>query len=169
MRVAEAAAGLFLTAFIVHWITWRIRIPRRQTAALLLIFLGILPVGIAALLLAPPLRALGPWSFWASAHIAICQVAGALGYVVFYSVFEATSPTLRSLQYVANAGPAGRTREELAAMIKAATSMQIKLDAMVRDQMVSESGGVYRLTPKGRVWATTFANGRRWLGLAKGG
>jgi hypothetical protein len=169
MRVAEAAGCLFVIAFAVHWLWWRIRIPRRQTATILLIFLGLLPLYLAALVWIRPLQALGPWSFWPCLHIAICQIAGALGYAVFYSVFEATSPTLRALLYVAAAGPDGRAREELMRMIRGATSMQIKLDAMVRDKMLAESGGSYHLTGKGVGWAKTFARGRRWLGLGKGG
>ena len=32
------AVGLFLAAFAAHLVVWRIRIPRRQTGALVLIF-----------------------------------------------------------------------------------------------------------------------------------
>jgi hypothetical protein len=169
MRVTVAVAGLFIASFLVHLVVWRIRVPRRQSATLLLIFLGLPLVVFGLLLLLAPLRNFGSWSFWTYAHIAICQISAALGYTVFYSVFEATSPTLRALLYVTNAGSTGRTSAELVAMIKGATSMQIKLKAMIRDQMLFQSADYYFLTPKGRLWAITFGIGRRCLGLAKGG
>jgi hypothetical protein len=169
MRIAEAAACLFLISFALHWTIWRIRIPHRQSAALLAIFFGVLPIGLAALLVSPSLRALGPWGFWPCVHIAVCQISGGFGYVVFYSVFEATSPTLRALLYVHAAGESGRAREQVISMIKRATSMQVKLDAMLRDHMLSERDGAYQLAPKGRLWAGLFSRGRRLLGMRKGG
>ena len=49
MRVLCIALTIFAAGFMVHWICWRVRIPRRQTAALLAIFGLTIAAGLIAL------------------------------------------------------------------------------------------------------------------------
>lgn len=117
MKTAGLAVGLFLAAFLLHWIIWRITIPRRQSAALLVILLGTLPVGLAAVTYVPALRPLGPLSPWQCLHVAIFHVTMSLGYVVAYSALEERSPSMTLLTFVADAGTQGRTLHELKAVL----------------------------------------------------
>ena len=113
MRIAGLAFGLFLAALLLHWIVWRIRIPRRQSAALLVILLGCLPAGLAAVLFVPALQVFGPLGFWVVLHVSTFHVALSLAYIVAYSAIEGRSPSMALLVYVADARGQGRTREEL--------------------------------------------------------
>ena len=169
MRIAGLAAGLFLAGFLVHWILWRIRIPLRQTAAILLILLATLPVGLAAGIFLPPLKILGPLGFWECLHISIFHVAMALAYAVCNSALEERSPSMTLLTFVADARGQGRTREELEAILRSASPVEVRLKAMVRDRLATEAEGVYRLTPKGRAWVRIFLFWRRLLKMEKGG
>ena len=169
MKIAGLAFGLFLAAFLLHWIIWRIKIPRRQSAALLAILLGTLPVGLAAVVYVPALQPLGPLGFWQCLHIAIFHVMMSLGYVVVYSALEERSPSMSLLTFVADAGPQGRTLQELRLVLADARPVESRLQAMVRDHMVIETQTNYRLTAKGRVWAQIFACWLRLMGASRGG
>lgn len=163
------AFALLLAAFLLHWIVWRIKIPRRQSASLLLIFLGIVPLGLAAMLHSPLADLVGPLKFWACAQIALFQVAMSLAYVVAYSALEERSPSMTLLLFVAGAGPEGRTEEELEGVLRAKSPVERRLDAMVRDEMIVEADGTYRLTAKGKLWHDILSCWLRLLKMDKGG
>ena len=169
MRIASLAIGLFLAAFLIHWIVWRVRIPRRQTRALLLILLGMLPVGFAAALLVPALQGVAALGLWGWLQIAVFHVAMSLAYIVAYSSLEEPSPSMTLLLRVADAGKKGCAREDLVALLQGVSPVEVRLAAMVRDTMVADLGGIYRLTPKGRIWAEVFSWWLRFLKMDKGG
>lgn len=169
MRVACAAFGLFALAFLLHWLWWRVRVPKRQSATIMLLFFGILAAGLGALHVVPGLKAWGPWGLWPSLHIALFQTAMTLGYVVAYSILEERSPSMTLLVYVADSVDRGRSRDELHAVLAGFTPVETRIDAMVRDGMIEPDGDGYRITPKGRAWAITFGTWHRLIRLAKGG
>lgn len=169
MRIASVAIGLFCAAFLVHWLVWRIHIPRRQSASILLILLAMLPVGLAALAFVPAGQAWAPQGFWEYLHVAIFHVAMTLAYVVAYSALEDRSPSMTILVHVANAKGAGRTREELVAILQGRRPVERRFEALIRDKMVDEVDGVYQLTSKGKQWAWVFLQWRRLLKMDKGG
>lgn len=169
MHTACVAIGLFCIGFLTHWIVWRIHIPRRQSAAILLIMLGMLPVGLTTLALLPAVQVWAPQGSWPYLHIAIFYVAMTLAYVVAYSALEERSPSMTLLVHVATAKGAGRTAEELAAVLQHRRPVEVRLEAMLRDNLVANTDGVYRLTPKGRQWAGGFLLWRRLLKMDQGG
>ncbi len=169
MRIAGLALGCFFVAFLLHWVVWRIKIPRRQTFALLLILLGTLPLGLGLMLLPPGSALVGSLSWWEILQIAIFHVALSLAYIVAYSALEGRSPSMTLLVYVADAGSGGRTREELESLLWDERPVESRLDAMLRDGMVSQSNDICRLTAKGWAWARCFAAQRAFLGMEKGG
>jgi hypothetical protein len=169
MRVAGVAFGLFALAFALHWLWWRVRVPKRQSAAIMLLFFGVLAAGLGALHVVPGLKDRGPWGLWPSLHIAIFHTAVTLAYVVAYSILEERSPSMTLLVHVADAGSRGRSRDELLAVMSGFTPVETRLTAMVRDGMIAPDGDGYLLTPKGRVWAVTFGTWHRLIRLQKGG
>ena len=169
MRIAELALAQFSIAFLVHWLLWRVKVPRRQTAALLAILLGMLPLGLAAMSWGPGARLAGPLGLWQYTQIAVFHVALSLAYVVAYSALEEQSPSMTLLLQVARAKPRGQTREELAALLEGRSPAEARLDAMLRDKMVTRSDGQYRLTTKGTLWAAVFSCWLRLLKMDKGG
>jgi hypothetical protein len=169
MRLAAFTIALFGFAFAVHWLIWRIRIPRRQTLALLLIFLGSLLLGLWVLALMPELHApvrSGPAAFL---QVSQFHVAMALVYIVVYTALEEQSPTLSLVKFVAEARESGRSWAELVAHLEAIQTLQSRLEAMLRDGLLSEEDGVYRLTGKGRSWARVFRWWRGALNMNVGG
>jgi hypothetical protein len=169
MKIACVAAGLFSFAFFLHWIVWRIKIPSRQTAALLLILLGVLPVGLVAIGVLPRLQSFAPVGFWEYLHVSIFHVAMSLAYVVAYSALEQRSPSMTVLVFVAASRRQGRTREELVDLLKGMLPVEARLDAMLRDGMLADVNDIYQLTAKGRLWDYCFAAWRRLTKLSKGG
>jgi hypothetical protein len=167
VRILTIAIGVYAAAFVAHWLLWRVRIPTRQTAALLAIFSGTLVIGLVSSAWWPP-----AWQFtsgWELLHVAIFHVAAMLAYVVAYSALEERSPSMTILSRVADAGSSGQSREELQAMLVDVSPVEIRLAAMVRDGMVRDESGTIVLTNKGWAWANTFTTWRRLLGFRLGG
>jgi hypothetical protein len=169
MHVACAAFGLFVVAFVIHWLWWRVRVPKRQTAAILLLFFAVLGGGLVALLTVPALAARGPWGFWQLVHIGIFHIAMTLAYVVAYSALEERSPSMTLLVFVAGSGEQGRSRSELEGVLVGFTPVETRIAAMARDGMIVLDGPLCRITPKGRIWATTFGAWHRLIRFEKGG
>jgi len=167
VRILTIAIGLSTAAFLAHWLLWRVRIPARQTLALLVIFSATLVIGLCSSPWWPP-----AWRFtsgWEVLHVAIFHVAAMLAYVVAYSALEERSPSMTILSRVADAGSRGQSREELQAMLVNVSPVEIRLAAMVRDGMVRDDAGTIVLTNKGWAWANTFTAWRRLLGFRLGG
>ena len=169
MRIAGLAFGLFLAALLLHWIVWRVKIPRRQSAALLLILLGTLPAGLAVVAMFPALQPFGPRGAWELFHVSTFHIALSLAYIVAYSAIEGRSPSMALLVFVADARGAGRTREELQTLLRGDDPVGVRLRAMLGDGMLAQAAGSYRLTAKGWAWARTFGWFRGLLGMEKGG
>jgi hypothetical protein len=168
MSTALLAIGVFATAFLVHLAWWRIALPRRQTAALLAVFFGVLVVWLGVSHFLP-----GRWftaaDRWQAIHVAIFHTACALAYIVAYSALEHRSPSMTLLVAVADSGGAGCTPEQLRSLLAGASPVEVRLNAMVHEGMVTLDGDGYRLAQKGRAWATVLSNWRRLLGMPPGG
>jgi len=167
VRILAIALLFSAGSFLVHWSVWRVRIPARQTAALLGIFSATLVCGLASSIWWPP-----DWRLrnaWEILHVAIFHVAAMLAYVVAYSAIEERSPSMTILSRVADSGNRGQSREELQALLLEVPPVEQRLAALVRDGMVREHDGDVVLTAKGRAWATTFAMWRRLLRFDLGG
>lgn len=168
MSTAILAFGLLATAFFMHLVWWRMSLPRRQTAMLLVVFFGVLVAWLAASHFMP-----GRWCTaadrWQAIHVAVFHTACALAYVVAYSALEHRSPSMTLLVAVADAGPAGCAADDLRGLLLGANPVEVRLDAMVHEGMVTREGEGYRLAPKGRAWATVLSAWRRLLGMPRGG
>jgi len=103
--------GLFLVAFAVHLIIWRLNIPKNQTGVLLAVFLAVLLFGIIIL-----------WSFKGSAlifgmkaphllgeyfYIILFYISLTIAYIITYSAIEVDSPSLVMIMNIAMAGREG--------------------------------------------------------------
>jgi hypothetical protein len=168
MRLALLALGLFAAAFLVHWLLWKVWMPRRQILGLLVLFLGLFPVALLAASASPD--ALDwPVGFWQWLHVGLFYVAVALAYIVVYSILEQDSPSLTVVAFVAQAGPAGRTAEELHDLIGLDFIVGYRFESMLHGKLVEKVGERYVLTAKGRFWARAFRLYRRLFRLQLGG
>jgi len=167
VRSLTIAIALSAAGFLAHWLLWRVRIPARQTAALLAIFSATLIIGLVSSAWWPP-----AWRFtsvWEVLHVTMLHIAAMLAYVVAYSALEERSPSMTILSRVADSGSRGQSREELQAMLVNVSPVEIRLSAMVRDGMVRDDAGMIMLTGKGWAWASTFSTWRRLLRFQLGG
>jgi len=168
MRTFLFALGLLAFAFAVHWSVWRVRIPKRQTLALLVIFFSVLFLGLLASQVTQGL----PWTpsgLVEVLHVALFHTAVTLSYIVLYSAIEEDSPTLKLVRFVEQAGDEGRHPDELYGVITDELIVGSRLDAMTRDGMITKDGEMCRLTPKGRGTAQLFRTTATLMGLRKGG
>lgn len=168
MSTALLAGGVFAAAFLIHLIWWRIALPRRQTAALLAVFFGVLFAWLAVSHFLPG-HSLTAADRWQAIHVAVFHTACSLAYIVAYSALEHRSPSMTLLVAVADSGTAGCSPEELRGLLAGASPVEVRLDAMVHEGMVVRDGDGYRLAPKGLAWATVLTNWRRLLGMPPGG
>lgn len=167
------ATGTALAAFALHLLAWRVRLPERHTRVILAIFFGTLAV---ALLLLPRIAArwpaLGiPCPVPGASYVAIAGFVTAvtLAYMITYTVVEVDSPSLVMALAIHRAGPSGLPEAEFDRTMNDDLLVEPRIRDMVRDGLVREEGGLYRLTPKGDRMARLFILHRRLLGAGKGG
>ena len=169
MNVAGFAFGLLAAVFLLHLIWWQIRLPKSHTRALLLLFLGALPLALIANAVLPS------WSltiqgFWQHAQVCLFHITMSLAYVEFYTSIEEDSPTLSLLLFVERAGADGRAEEEMFQLIDDDFVVGNRLQSMVNSGVATrDDEGVLRLTPAGRKWARFFQFARWIYHLRLGG
>ena len=161
------------SAFAVHLLIWRIRLPRRQTRALLAVFLG-WGAAVVATLAAwsaawPGARHWLPVSLPELAHVALFHLAATLAYMITYSALEADSPTLVMITAIKTAGPGGMDAREFHRTMTDDLLVRPRLRDLLRDRLAVVESGRYRITPKGRRLARLLAFHRRLLGAQMGG
>lgn len=145
MSVFVALAALVGVLFFIHLVWWRIRLPRKQRAALLGLFVVggvLLSPGAAWVVGAVGLPSLS-WIQWM--NVASGVLAFALAYVVTYSALEADSPTLSLMRHIGDKGRDGAGSEELAAFMGRRPFVAARLSALMDEGMLLEQGGRYRL------------------------
>lgn len=124
--------------FALHLVWWRVALPRRQRAVLLVLFLG------GGIVLAPLVAWLvgslgfAPLSWVEWLNVALAVVAFALAYVVTYSALEADSPTLSLVRHIAAAGRGGLAEVELGEFMASRPFVGARLTALVDEGMVYE-------------------------------
>ena len=160
---------MFAAAFVLHVIVWRVRLPKRRTQWLLLLFLSMVPAAVAVNWLLPPdswLKLQEAWRVW---HVLSLHVLISLAYAEFYTAVDNQSPSATILLFVAQSGEDGRADSELYSLIDAEFVLGRRLNSMVESGVVGYSGGVYRLTDSGQRWANVFAWLRGLYSLKTGG
>jgi hypothetical protein len=170
MKVFVIASLTTLSSFIVHWLLWRIQIPKRQSAWLLTVFMSVM-LAAWALCSRPFIEARGWGLEWPLQfiHMGVFHVAMTLGYIVAYSAIEEQSPSMALLTWIADAGAFGRNREEVVQRLCQSSPIDNRLQAMLRDRMITMSGDSYTLTGKGRRWAFVFTLWSRVAHIPRGG
>jgi hypothetical protein len=171
MTTLVLGLGLFLLALAAQLAVWRVRLPRRQTRAILAIFGAVLAAGLLAVRLWPGLC--GPLDPPAGAagllHVALLYFSLLGSYVISYSALEADSPTLLMVRMIDRAGAEGIAREAFLQGMNDELLVLPRLADLLRDRMAVLAGGRYRLTAKGRFMARLFTTYRRLLGAGLGG
>jgi hypothetical protein len=174
MSTVAFALGLFAVTFFVHLIWWRIRIPRRQTATILLLFFAALPMGVVAARSIPAFTSLVPTTFWGLLLVAQFHCGAALAYACINSALQHDSPALMVVTYVSLAGEKGRTRDEVRTILRDEVLIEPRIREFVAGGIVEladpgKTDGRYRLTPRGLRFLRTMTLVRNVFRLPRGG
>ena len=145
MLVAFAGACLF-TAWLVHLVLWRLRLPKAQLKALLVIFAVVW--AIAALLVLTGFVGLGSLAAgWLVDFLYFCLIywSAAFCYVITYSAMEGDSPTLSLTRHLHRRGEKGVSHEEVEEFFRQRPFVGARVKALVTDNIFMEESGGYRL------------------------
>jgi hypothetical protein len=174
MMVLAWGLALFAGAFGLHLAIWRVRLPRRQTRALVMLFLGLLAAGELAFWLVTSLAGGRGWAAlpdqpaqWLG--IAVLTASMAMAYITTYSAMQVESPSLLMVLAIAKAGPQGLPPERLQSVLSDDLMVRPRIRDLVRDGLVVAADGRYTITGKGRRLVGIFRAYRDLLGAAKGG
>jgi hypothetical protein len=172
MKVLFWGLSLLVLAFLLHLVVWKIRLPKRQTKIMLLIFFGTLILGSALLWTHPAVSLFGiaaPDGWIEYIRIAFLFTAFTLAYMITYSGLEADSPSLVMVLSIARAGPGGLSRDVFFKQMTDDILIKPRVKDLLTDKMAYLDGETYRLTPKGVLLAKIFVVYRNILGAGKGG
>jgi hypothetical protein len=172
MSVLLWAVNCVALAFVVHLVWWRVRLPRRHTRTLLILFLGIPTVFILLAPLVPPQTAQAlhlPFGIAQYAQVMLFAVAMGLGYIISYSAVEADSPSLVIAGAIAGAGAEGLPEAALFEVASDDVLVKPRIADLLRDGHLRRAAGGYEITGKGRRFVSIFIVARRVLGAGKGG
>ncbi len=173
MIVFSWSMFIVLLAFTIHILIWKIRIPYRQTRAIVSIFLGMLafPLGAAFLLARayPVLQSHLPADIFQYCHIALFVISILFAYIITYTALEADSPTLVMVRKILEAGPGGLDKDSFNKSMTADLLVVPRCKDLLRDKMAYLDGDRYKLTTKGKLLANLFIHYRRLIGAGIGG
>ncbi len=166
MTVFAMGVGLFAVALFVHYAIWRIRRPRAQLIALVLILLAVFLAGL--LLLASPLgaslRERVP-RFYMGLALQLYAALG-LAYLFLFDFVRRTSATSVLIAEIEKSGTAGVGREELLRSA-AALSVARRLQQLQDDHLIVEQGGRLRLSRLGRMAQACMPVASKLLGSSR--
>ncbi|MDR4503626.1 MAG: hypothetical protein MRK01_02395 [Candidatus Scalindua sp.] len=173
MTILFYGSTLFVIALIMHFVLWRIRLPKRQTKILCLIFFVVLASGSTFFFLYPDAIALfaihTPVTIFE--HFQIWQYYGilTLAYINTYSAIEVDSPSLLIVEKISKASGAGLSRETMGEQMDDSILVKPRLNDLITHKIAQLSGGKYRLKAKGIFMACIITFYRNLMRVGKGG
>jgi hypothetical protein len=143
---------LFLVALVTHVLVWRLHKPGAPINALLVLFLGVVVVGLTTLRLAghavgsaglPLLPGLAAYL-----HVLLFYVSMAFAYIVSYTLIEWESPTIAIVTMLARAGRSGVRKAELLELANGFPLVESRIQSLVRDNTIIAKDGRYTVSPR---------------------
>ena len=159
--------GLLVCSMALHVVIWRFLPIRNQASRLAVIF-----VALPAVIVTLCLTALSswrvipqwPWAIWCLVYL--LDLSLSLSYMLLFTAITGFSPSIAILERVEENMPAGLPREELAPYWFTHERLAgARHDSLVSHRLVSDSGGILQIEPRGRFIAQCFLIFRRFLGL----
>lgn len=167
MLLFSFTIATFLFALLLHIIIWRIKIPRKQTEVLLLIFIIAFVLGVFFLYrMALPVQ-INLWRIYLEASL--FYVSLVIAYLLTYSAIAALSPSLLICDIISRSKIHGVTKSELELRLDDELLIKPRIEELVNDNMVCYSDNKYRLTMKGLLIVLFFVFFRNTLRAPKGG
>lgn len=164
MAILFSTLIIFSLAFLLHFLIWRINLPKkRQTNILLKIFYSVLVFSFFIL------RLLGLNNLRDYLHIFLFYTSLVLAYIVTYSAVEVDSPSLLLVNSIAKRGKNGLEERDLEQLMTDSLLVIPRIKDLLNEELVFLDQGNYKLTSKGRAVAKIFLFYRFLLGAGKGG
>src|SRR4051812_21375679 len=152
MKLFLVSMLAFVAAWAIHVAVWRIRLPRRQTAALLVVYACCYVPAAAGVWMV----AVSGSPLIATLHFTVFYVPASLAYASLYSLIEHDSPSLAIVASVAAAKGVGVTRAELEKEFGEGNIVLQRASAAAGNGLIVERGDDWELTPRGRILAKVF-------------
>lgn len=160
---------LLATAFMLHVVVWRVRLPTRPYLWLLVVFLAIGPALVLAVLVTFGSSLPRRPNEWEIAAALLCHGALSLAYIVTYTAIEQDSATLTIALYLARATSNGRSEEDIRALFDDEFVVGARLTSLVDTGYLELRDDRLRITDKGRKVARLYGLVRRVYRLQVGG
>ncbi|MCP4989956.1 MAG: hypothetical protein GY928_29085 [Colwellia sp.] len=174
MRILFWGAALFTSAFVIHLVLWKIRLPKRQIKTILQIFFAVLAVGIIALWNLPDTVSFcgitPPACLPEYIQISMFFISLTLAYMITYTALEADSPSLVIMMVINAAGTCGLDKESFDELMNDDILVIPRIRDLILNKKVKMDGDRYVLTPKGVLFARIFVTYRKIMNVShKGG
>jgi hypothetical protein len=163
MHILIHTAAIFITAWVSHFLLWKIRLPKRHVQTLLVIFTLIFLAWLGCALV----RHCGLFFIL---HVALYYWAVSLCYTITYTAVEGDSPTLSLMRFVAASGSSGRSMEEIVSFMAVRPFIGARLAALIASGLIREQDNRYVLAREQPLSFRMILGFRRIYGsIPKGG
>lgn len=173
MSVLFYGVMTFSLAFLIHFIVWKVHLPKKnQTVALLKIFFGVFIASIFIFKKAPNViffRITALQTFSDYLQLFLLYGSLTLAYIASYSAVEVDSPSLTMILNIVKAAPEGFDKERLYGMMTDDILVEPRIRDLANDRMTYKDKGKYKLTSKGIFLVNIFIFFRKLLNAPKGG
>lgn len=162
MHVLLTVVVLLAVALALHLLWWRVRLPRAQIKALLLIFAGVLCAWFIVCGIAFPVVAV--------LQIGLCYTSISLSYVITYSAIEGDSPTLSLMRVLAGRRPEGLSATEVGDFLAQRPFVKARIAALLASGQVRDEAGRYVIAGRPSLFFRVILAYRRLYGpISRGG
>lgn len=165
MNVLGYGLLAFLFAFLIHFIIWKVRVPKKnQTVVLLEIFFGVLVLSVFLK---------GTSSFYDFLAYIFLYISLTFAYITTYSAIEVDSPSVTMILTIAKESTkdsnVGLDREAFYSRMNNEVLIVPRIKDLVKDKMIFFEKDKYRLTAKGLFLVNIFIWWRKLMNAPKGG
>lgn len=173
MNVFLYTIVLFIAAFLIHFVLWKLHLPTHHTIALLAIFLVTLAAGLALFFIF--YRTVRPscggisTAICESLQIVFLFISLTLSYIVSYSALKADSPSLVMILAIAKAGSKGLDKDIFLKTMTDEVLIIPRINDLLRSGSVYEDNHKLKLNNKGLFFTKLFLAYRKIIKAGKGG
>ena len=174
MKVLFLGLIFFCAAFLMHFIIWKINLPKKQTKSLLLIFFGTFCIGIIALwgILTTHFvnfALFAPINLSEYLHVCLFFTSITFAYVVTYPAIEVDSPSLLIIMSIYKAGSEGFDKKKLYEILTDDILVKPRIKDLIVGNMIYMDMDKLKLTKKGIFFVRIFIMYRELINAQKGG
>ena len=163
MPILLSTLMLFSAFLAIHFVIWKVRLPKRHTPVLLIICIAVFLSWLAFSLVCYT-------EFLTLLHVALYYCSLSLCYIITYSAIEGDSPTLSLVRFVEDKGPGGCSPEEIARFMEERPFIGARVAALLNSGLIRKENDRYVITgSEPFAFRLVFAFRRLYGSIPKGG